>query len=573
MKKLKLRQIWSTIWPYLFFIVVITIMIFPQLKASVLTLGGDTYFHYSRFYDAAMQIKHHNFSYFQTNYGFQQSGRVINALYGPFFAYLNGILILMVKNWFTYQIITDYLICLIGASSMFMLLRYVKVNKIFSALLSAIYINIGLIPTYINSGSFNSWGQAVMPFVLLCGVRMLSDHVQPIKSWQLMLVMSVVMQIHVLSTLMAILLLIPFFIIGVYYAQNRKKVWVSLLKAILGTICLTANVWGAYIVLLSKNKLATPDAYNLILSGLRVGSYQGYHGTYGTMFAFILPIILGVFLLQFLWVLFHLKDNLVNTVVTIYGVFLLAIASIYFPWGFVQRVFPFLQNAFQFPFRLTAIIYPMLILGIGLTIENYFIDLKPLRIATFLVIGLVLLESLGSVVRTTQCYTLNHIGNKEVQRYGKDKNLNKFFKTKAYGRQLDYLAISNNKNILLAKKQYKKDVVMKSKKFKHIVKSNKLILVWNGRNDKRIILPIVTYAQSQLKLNNQKFKGKKTVFGSPIVKQKEGKNVAVLSFNIPLYFRLLLIISIASWIIFIIYGFKFLIRRIHERQEILDIDI
>lgn len=47
-------------------------------------LGSDSVFHYNRFYEAAMQLKNGNFSYFLSLYGFQQSGRIVNALYGPF---------------------------------------------------------------------------------------------------------------------------------------------------------------------------------------------------------------------------------------------------------------------------------------------------------------------------------------------------------------------------------------------------------------------------------------------------------------------------------------------------------
>ena len=94
MNSKKFDQIWLMIWPYLFFIVCITIMAFPQLMAGVATKGGDTYFHYTRFYDTAMQIRNHNFSIFQSNYGFENSGRVVNTLYGPGFAYLNGLIVL-----------------------------------------------------------------------------------------------------------------------------------------------------------------------------------------------------------------------------------------------------------------------------------------------------------------------------------------------------------------------------------------------------------------------------------------------------------------------------------------------
>lgn len=235
MRVFDLKKIWGVIWPYLIFIAVTTIMIFYQLKAGVFTSGADTFFHSARFYDAAMQIKNHNFSPFQSNYGFQQSGRVINALYGPAFAYLNGLILLITKTWFNYQIFTDYFICLLGAGTMMYLLQYVKINKPLSVLLSILYINIGMIPSYLNSHTFNGWGQAWMPLVLLCGVRMIKDKKKPINWIQLMVVMSVIIQVHILSTLMAIALLIPFFIICLYINKNNKKIWIDLFKAILGT--------------------------------------------------------------------------------------------------------------------------------------------------------------------------------------------------------------------------------------------------------------------------------------------------------------------------------------------------
>ncbi|MCT3495636.1 hypothetical protein EFR60_07575, partial [Lactobacillus delbrueckii subsp. bulgaricus] len=49
-----------------------------------------------------------------TLYGFNQSGRVINAFYGPAFAYLNGLLLLAVGTWYRYQIITSFLVFAVG---------------------------------------------------------------------------------------------------------------------------------------------------------------------------------------------------------------------------------------------------------------------------------------------------------------------------------------------------------------------------------------------------------------------------------------------------------------------------
>ena len=71
-----------------------------QIQNQNLYLGYDWIFHYNRFYDAAQQIKEGNFQYFISMYGFSQSGRIINALYGPIFAYVNGLLLLICGPWF-----------------------------------------------------------------------------------------------------------------------------------------------------------------------------------------------------------------------------------------------------------------------------------------------------------------------------------------------------------------------------------------------------------------------------------------------------------------------------------------
>ena len=76
--------------PYCAIAAMAYLIMFPQFVSHGVILGTDSIFHFNRFYDAAKQIQQLNFSYFQSNYSFQQSGRIINAVYGPLFAYLNG---------------------------------------------------------------------------------------------------------------------------------------------------------------------------------------------------------------------------------------------------------------------------------------------------------------------------------------------------------------------------------------------------------------------------------------------------------------------------------------------------
>ena len=83
-----MKQIFKSrekLWVSLIIIAFAVLLVTPQLFTRKVILGSDSIFHYNRFYEAAMQLKNGNLSYFLSLYGFQQSGRIVNALYDPFF--------------------------------------------------------------------------------------------------------------------------------------------------------------------------------------------------------------------------------------------------------------------------------------------------------------------------------------------------------------------------------------------------------------------------------------------------------------------------------------------------------
>ncbi|EOD02750.1 hypothetical protein IV58_GL001239 [Lactobacillus delbrueckii subsp. jakobsenii ZN7a-9 = DSM 26046] len=71
--------------PYAALLMLAAYFCYRQMRTGNIIIGSDTIFHYNRFYKTAQQIKHGNFNWFMTMYGFSHSGRVINALYGPLF--------------------------------------------------------------------------------------------------------------------------------------------------------------------------------------------------------------------------------------------------------------------------------------------------------------------------------------------------------------------------------------------------------------------------------------------------------------------------------------------------------
>lgn len=144
--------------PYLAIAVMTYIIMYPQIISHGVILGTDSIFHFNRFYDAAKQIQQGNWSYFQSNYSFQQSGRIINAVYGPLFAYLNGILLGILGTWFRYQVISSFLVYFIGGVGMYQLATKVHACRRIVLLVSLIFLCIGWLPRWELAQNMNAWG-------------------------------------------------------------------------------------------------------------------------------------------------------------------------------------------------------------------------------------------------------------------------------------------------------------------------------------------------------------------------------------------------------------------------------
>ncbi len=133
---------------YLVLTLIAGLFVMPQLFTHKLILGADALFHYNRFYETAEQIRTGTFSYFISIFGFQQSGRIVNAIYGPIFSYLQGVLVLLAGSWFKYQVLSNFLVYLIAGCALFKLLSYAKVRES-TALLSSII--------FMTTYSINYW--------------------------------------------------------------------------------------------------------------------------------------------------------------------------------------------------------------------------------------------------------------------------------------------------------------------------------------------------------------------------------------------------------------------------------
>ena len=535
--------------PIILSLVIATVLIWTELTTrSGLTLD-DTAFHFHRFYDTYQQIQNHNFSYFQMNYGMGESGRIVNALYGPFFAYLMGSLLLFCSSWLRFQILITYLIFLVGGLGIYRLSRKVKLSQVVSSIVTTLFLTTGYIAYWPRSNAFNSWGAVLIPFVLIQGINLLNNHKNRFSWISLGIVMAIVAQIHLLSTFFSILALIPFFIYGLVLSENKRQMWIDVFKAVGLFIVLTANVWGAFLLLYPTNQMASPIDYSPVLTAVNLS----VAGT-STMWTSITEVTLLLFIVQLIYVIFNFKSSKLNTFVTLEGIVFLYLSSNLFPWQFVKDTLPAVTGYLQFPNRFTVVAYPLLFLGIGLTLNELIKShgKKIGMIASALAIVVVLFN-----VRAD----FNEINNNITYNKGITSNA-KEMKEKGLAPYINKVEINSPDYLPVRKKIKSSDITgmlmsmsLQKNNFEQRALSNgRLEFTWKDSTSKVTTLPIFIYKQSELSLNNKVIKPKVNEIGMPQVQSRKGKNTAILSFKTPTWFTILLYISILSWVLLIIYG-------------------
>ena len=535
--------------PIILSLVIATVLIWTELTTrSGLTLD-DTAFHFHRFYDTYQQIQNHNFSYFQMNYGMGESGRIVNALYGPFFAYLMGSLLLFCSSWLRFQILITYLIFLVGGLGIYRLSRKVKLSQVVSSIVTALFLTTGYIAYWPRSNAFNSWGAVLIPFVLIQGINLLNNHKKRFSWISLGIVMAIVAQIHLLSTFFSILTLIPFFIYGLVLSENKRQMWIDVFKAVGLFIVLTANVWGAFLLLYPTNQMASPIDYSPVLTAVNLS----VAGT-STMWTSITEVTLLLFIVQLIYVIFNFKSSKLNTFVTLEGIVFLYLSSNLFPWQFIKDTLPAVTGYLQFPNRFTVVAYPLLFLGIGLTLNELIKNhgKKLGTIASALAIVVVLFNVRADFNEINNNITYNK-GITSNAREMKEKGLAAYI-NKVEINSPDYLPVqkkiksSDVTGMLMSMSPQKNNFEQKA------LSNGRLELTWKDSTSKVTTLPIFIYKQSELSLNNKVIKPKLNEIGMPQVQSRKGKNTAILSFKTPTWFTALLYISILSWVLLIIYG-------------------
>lgn len=545
------KEVWLS---GLIIVVAAFVLILPQVLTKGVIAGSDFLFHYNRFYETAMQIKTGNFSYFISLFGFYSSGRIVNALYGPYFAYFQGLLVLISRNWYTYQLVSRFLIGIIAGFSMNALTKRAGVKPKISLAIAVFYMTTFSIQYWTFRQGFSSWGAAVMPWCLIPAIDFIqTKKIAPVR---LAVAVSVMVQIHMLSAFLLILAYLPFYLYGFVKSTDKKNILWNGIKAVALALVLTANVWVVLANVGRANNLVEPFINSkLYIMTVNQRSIQWL----------ITPIPLLLMVLYQLYFTFkHWRhfDTLLRLVVGSFFLFLVLSSSI-FPWYSINKLNLSLVNLIQFPFRFFIPATVLLLLAVALILERYF-DVKWSRWVT---IGLLLVNvvSFAQIMHLQQekiieYYTAKHpiknkkhtfvLGNtKAVQASFYSSNLNDLLDLIAKSTP-DYLpskkSNTDNKYVL-----YEEFVLKHTDDFKKSQDGSTLIVTWNADNDGTVSLPVAKYQDTQLVLNGKKLTSKDYLLsgiGTPTVTQRIGKNTLEVTYQVGTWFYALIVINLLTWV-------------------------
>ncbi len=531
--------------PFLAIFFIALAFLMPHLFTHKLILGADAPFHYNRFYDAAQQIKYGDFHYFPSLYGFQQSGRIVNAVYGPFFAYLQGLIVLLAGSWFHYQILSNFILYLISGFSMLILLRYVNVRNWVSVPVAVLFMSTYSIQYWSINQGFTSWGTCFYP---LCMIP-IADFVLHKKFPVIKVAVSVglMTQIHLLSSIMLALMYIPFYLYYFFNQTEKGKALLQLIKSVLLYFVLTANIWAGLAIVYSGNKILPPFV-NREMSQKAIDLDGSYWLHYPKAFPIL---ILSGFLL---FIFFQQKNTLFQKIVLYTSLVFFFLSTSLIPWTtLIEKNVPFI-SLIQFPFRFFVPFTLLLLLYLALSL-NQWSEQKWFRLLSIFGILIFSAQTIQNLYQHLEKWENETFVSRHTYLFDTPEEARKTFFSKDMSTSLfvfqkttpDYLPIyketKDNKY-----DRYNEEILENETTFIKTHPGGLLTIKWKNTGDKTVHIPVIVYDRTVLQQNGKTLTDYEvTDIGTPIVKQQKGINELTLHYQTPIYFYFILSLTLIGW--------------------------
>ncbi|MDQ8315627.1 hypothetical protein Q3C54_02235 [Enterococcus faecium] len=546
--------------PFLAIFFIALAFLMPHLFTHKLILGADAPFHYNRFYDAAQQIKYGDFHYFPSLYGFQQSGRIVNAVYGLFFAYLQGLIVLLAGSWFHYQILSNFILYLISGFSMLILLRYVNIRNWVSVPVAVLFMSTYSIQYWSINQGFTSWGTCFYP---LCMIP-IADFVLHKKFPVIKVAVSVglMTQIHLLSSIMLALMYIPFYLYYFFNQTEKGKALLQLIKSVLLYFVLTANIWAGLAIVYSGNKILPPFV-NREMSQKAIDLDGSYWLHYPKAFPIL---ILSGFLL---FIFFQQKNTLFQKIVLYTSLVFFFLSTSLIPWTtLIEKNVPFI-SLIQFPFRFFVPFTLLLLLYLALSL-NQWSEQKWFRLLSIFGILIFSAQTIQNLYQHLEKWENETFVSRHTYLFDTPEEARKTFFSKDMSTSLfvfqkttpDYLPIyketKDNKY-----DRYNEEILENETTFIKTHPGGLLTIKWKNTGDKTVHIPVIVYDRTVLQQNGKTLTDYEvTDIGTPIVKQQKGINELTLHYQTPIYFYFILSLTLIGWFtllcLFIYHRYKLL---------------
>ncbi|MCF6515216.1 hypothetical protein GSH19_03485 [Lactobacillus sp. S2-2] len=560
---------------YLFIVLILALILeLPQIINQNIIIGSDTIFHFNRFYDAMEQIKHFNFQYWASEYGFQNSMRIVSPVYSPWIAYLNGFILLICHNFIWYEIISRILISIIATLSMNYGLKVINIKGNIPKIMSICYAFSFIILRWGYAHNFTSLGAAVMPLCIGIAIRMIQKRPDPINIWQLGLSLALIIQVHLSSALQMMILYSVFAIIGLIRTEQKTDFLKKGLLAAGIAIIFSTNIIGGLFELYRKNHIFGVSEFNLNARG--TFNWSDYHNGKFALLIVLIGLIVTILVSFFK----------VNTTMKIVGITALStylLASDLLPWITIFKDIPGI-SIIQFPSRFIA---PAIALSfIYLT---YVFNTPEVEKSTrYFLLGTTIIFSGFIIVYNTRLtkQLSNRVLANHAALYPKDadhlarsleihknKYLFKHDNHKALESAIkstpDYLPsrLPKLKNTFPRTYwSYYKHIIVptqgtitKPSKFKKKINGKQLSITWNSPENKATRIPVAYYHNTKFKLNGKTIHPKVAhkMIKIPKVNAKIGKNELIVYYKAHWISNFLVIFNLIIWfILLLVTSFK-----------------
>ncbi|WP_395538135.1 hypothetical protein, partial [Lactiplantibacillus pentosus] len=336
----------------------VLVMCSPLLLNNHALLGVDGYFQYNRIYEAALQLKNHNFSFINL-YSFQQAGRVVNSLYSPLITYIAGALLLLVGNWFRFQILSLAIVYFASGMLMYAAGQRLHFSKRVSIALGVIFLSSNVVYGFLFGVTWRSIAFGLLPLLVGPILDLYAGKWELLPMLKLGIYIGLLAQFQILTVALVLPFLVPFFIHGLWRTKFEVSGLLNFVAAVLLAVLLSLDTILPLLEVYRGNTLIPPVAMDMAPNASLI--FQPIYNGVDSNSDIVLTIIVYA-LLTGLVVFWHRLTPFTKLFATVSMVYLV-IGTTLFPWDLMQKSFPLLQSFLQMPRRITLIGTPFMLLA------------------------------------------------------------------------------------------------------------------------------------------------------------------------------------------------------------------